>query len=456
MPPETRSPDAATSIGREVRVTHARQALVDITHVLRLPSDTGLVSEHHLEAPVAGTTSPVHGINLTGWAVGTGERLLAIEVTSKTGLVAEMPVGQSRPDVARAYPGRGGVDGCGFSGAISVIGLPTNFDLTLCAVTSDSGRVPLWQVLGARRNLVAADPTAPQPLLVTTLGRSGSKWLMQLLASHGSVVAYRSQRLEARVVGYWTSVLLELAKPSSYREAMFAGVLAGSHWWAGDRLAGNAFLEDANLESWLGSENIEVIARFSISQVRALYSFLVESEGKKHARYVAEKSTPHLLPELARELFPETRQIVLVRDFRDMMASALAFSRRHGRASFGRERVDNDLDFPRQVRENAIPLLESWRTYADTSHLVRYEDLVREPVRTISDVFQYLGLDTKDATVREIVERNRWDSSAAWHATSPGPIESIGRWRRELSDEMKERAQAELGPALEAFGYDVA
>ena len=39
------------------------------------------------------------------------------------------------------------------------------------------------------------------------------------------------------------------------------------------------------------------------------------------------------------------------------------------------------------------------------------------------------------------------------HVTSAASADSVGRWRRDLSPELRELAQHELGPALAGFGY---
>lgn len=423
-----------------------------VTEVVRLSDNTGLVSAHHLDSPLAGTASDTHALRVDGWALGTGVRIAAVEVVTENAELASIPTQVHRPDIARAFPAFDGPEWSGFSDAVGLLGVPRRFALEVHAVTACQQRVPIWRIMGERQTVTASVRRwgEPAPLLVNTLGRSGSKLLMKFLGAHPQVLAYRPDQLEPRPAGYWSSVLLDLASPASACHAAFAGKFSLPRWWAGDGLHGLT-LEDRGLERWLGQDNVEAIADFCASRVFALYDVLCRSEGKGSVRYVAEKSPPARFSAVAAELMPGTRQIVLVRDFRDMLASALAFNSKRGLLEFGRERVNNDYEFVSEVRRNAETLLGSWREH---SILVRYEDMVRTPVDAMADVYGQLGLDASLSTPEDIVTLGSWNEAAAEHGTSSGPTSSIGRWEREFSGEMKERAKAELGPVLEAFGYE--
>jgi len=204
----------------------------------------------------------------------------------------------------------------------------------------------------------------------------------------------------------------------------------------------------------LGRDNIEAVARFCASQVSGLYDVMKASVQGSRPRYVAEKSGAEFLASVGAELFPNSRILFLVRDLRDVAASVLAFNRKRGHDEFGRERVDGDLDFFDGLRRSANSMFESWCEQADRSLLVRYEDLVRDPVEAMARVYEHLALSTETPSRTAMSALGRWDEAVIEHATSRGPVESVGRWQREFSEQMKERAEMELGPLLEGFGYE--
>ena len=87
--------------------------------------------------------------------------------------------------------------------------------------------------------------------------------------------------------------------------------------------------------------------------------------------------------------------------------------------------------------------------------LVRYEDLVAAPDATLSGLLAYLGVDASAATVsgmREAVTDEM--PELAGHETSADAAASIGRWRRDLADEVQEASARSFREALAAFGYE--
>jgi hypothetical protein len=159
-----------------------------------------------------------------------------------------------------------------------------------------------------------------------------------------------------------------------------------------------------------------------------------------------------------RELYPGAREILLVRDFRDVLSSMLAFDAKRGTADFGRARAASDADYVRtQFRKSVMSLAHSWERRREGAHLLRYEDLVLEPEAAIAALVGYLGLDSsRDAIapmVETIVERTAITDR---HKTTASLEESVARWRRDLSPELQKLSQEAYGPALEAFGYPAA
>ena len=190
--------------------------------------------------------------------------------------------------------------------------------------------------------------------------------------------------------------------------------------------------------------------------VDRFYDAVADDLGQADAPWFVEKLLPSHLQWIAWEIYADVREIVLVRDFRDVVCSARAFNQRRRHLAFGRERAASDEQWIRNMAEGGVRRLwTAWQRRSDRAHLVRYEDLVRDPHATLGRVFEYVGVDASDTVVAGVLERaGRESEETRDHRTTATGRESIGRWRRDLDEPLAEVAQAAMGPALKAFGYD--
>ena len=132
-------------------------------------------------------------------------------------------------------------------------------------------------------------------------------------------MAYLPFRYEARVSSYWFDAFQALAQPSSYRQSIDPELCEGA-WWLGDQRRSPFPLSpiEPEMTDWLGSENLRSVAAACQERIDAFYCRVARNEGRD-ARYFVEKRWPDpLMPRLTAELYPEGREIILVRDFRDM------------------------------------------------------------------------------------------------------------------------------------------
>jgi hypothetical protein len=416
----------------------------------------GTPGEEPEEAVTAG--ADVHAIELAGWALGREQRAVSIEVTTHdANPLIELPIDRERPDVAAAHPDAPGAATGGFHGWVGTLGLPEAFELRLNTVLEDDSRVELASLRG-RRTYLRPQPRSSrlQPLMVTTLARTGSTILVRLLGGHPDVLAYRPFQYEPRVARYWTEILKTLAEPVSYlRQITHAARPNDRQWWLGLGSPLPEPLLDPQLQSWMGAGGVEELAALCRNRIDALYGQIVRESDRADARYFVEKYLPNTVPSLVWELYPDAREVILVRDFRDMICSMFAMNEKRGFAKFGRERVESDRAHIEQLgRTGVARLLDSWRRRTDRAHLVRYEDLILEPRRTLEALVAYLGLDSSPdliTSMQEALEARTDDSQR--HRTSADPRSSIGRWQTDLTADLQETCETALGPALEAFGY---
>jgi hypothetical protein len=95
---------------------------------------------------------------------------------------------------------------------------------------------------------------------------------------------------------------------------------------------------------------------------------------------------------------------------------------------------------------------------------VRYEDLVRQPEKTVTAMLDYLGLDSSRERVTDVVAHGSEEvlslpgfsyepSEIASHRTASDLKATIGRWREESDESFHALTEEVFGEALREFGY---
>ncbi|MGB7685886.1 MAG: sulfotransferase [Solirubrobacterales bacterium] len=436
----------------------SRDHTVKITKVEIEAPGEGL-SGAHIDHPVAGSTSDTYAIEVRGWAIGTDEPVEAIEVSlgaRRTALKASL--GEPRPDVAGEFPDAPHAQGSGFRTLVGVLENRAKFGLEVHAQLSNGSRVRIGRIEGEREPIRAQFEPTIQPLMLNTIGRSGSTWLAWVLSCHPEVVGYRPMQFETRVATYWTSIFQGLAQPRSYLSQLVTTDLESDRrWWLGDGARSTPKIEDPQLEAWLGGEAVEAVATMCLARIDAFFRQLSVERGKPEASFFLEKFLlePVILDLLA-ELYGGAREIILVRDFRDVASSVLAFNRKRGYLAFGREHVDSDVEYVHSVAlRQALGVKQRWEEQGSDAHLIRYEDLLTEPEPTLERLFAFVGVDSSAGVVKRTLERAESDApSMDHHRTATDPAATIGRWREDLSEELISACAESLDPVLEAFGYE--
>jgi hypothetical protein len=406
-----------------------------------------------LEVPRSGEESLAQTLHFDGWVLGKSSPARAVEVLQDGRPVLRIRVQAPRQDLSGAFPDVLEAGTSGFSGAVGALRLRQRFELLLRGELDSGVTMPLATVRGRRAPLELPPAAGPRPLIVTTLGRTGSTWCVWMLQSHPEVVAHSPFENDARVGTYWMSVLQTLSDPTSYLRQVFPGDVASPDWWVGQEADIPSRLNDASLDGWLADSRIYELALSCRDRIDSFYEFLAGQQDKR-ASYFVEKYLPRQLPpDLLRELYPGAAEVVLVRDLRDVFCSVLAFNRKRGYEAFGREQAGSDDEYIDTVRRSGEALLTHMRSDGRKTQLIRYEDLIREPVATLEPVLAALGLDPGGAP--EMVERAAVSIGGMdHHMTAASAAASIGRWRSDLEPELAERCDAILSPVVADFGYE--
>jgi hypothetical protein len=410
--------------------------------------------------------SPVEGGTSDAWAVRVRGHVLAASgpVQEVEAIVPGLVVTSGRsmlpsPQLAARHPDLPWAAECGFTLLVNTLILRRNFEFRLRATLADGSHAEMVLISGQRRPLETGYAPRLQPLLVNSFGRTGTTLLMRMLAAHPAVVVYERPPYEARGGKYWLHVLKTLAAPTDARKRVGAPMefhlepLAAG----GNPFYSAAFAAWPDVEAWSGSTYVTELASFCQRSIDGWYLATAAAQDQPIAAlvYFAEKHFPDAYPRLLRELYPGARELFLVRDFRDMIASMRAYNARKGSGDFGRDKAGSDEAWLAHVHQNFLVLRAAWRDRGEPGSLVRYEDLVRAPDATLPPLLASLGLDAAPETVSRLIAAAAPDApELRGHGTAGSPEASIGRWRNDLSPELRSALEEMFDDLLREFGYE--
>jgi hypothetical protein len=404
-----------------------------------------------IEIPDAGTRRDDWSIQISGWVVGRHEPVTSIDIVQQDVRVASAPVMIARDDVAAAHPGLPGSERAGFSGRIGGVWLPETFTLRLEAGFANGHRVPFALIRGHRAPLPAdADGSAVQPISVTGLPRSGATLVMQMLAAHPDVVVAGAHPYSARPAAYWEHMLRILSAPADPLHSAHPDTFdANLHWVGSHPLNGSPLTDTATVGEWFGREYVEELAAFAKRSASELYTRIASSMGIGSPRFYVEKREPDAIARLTAALHPSGSEIIVVRDFRDMACSMLAFAQK-----IGAEHSRTDEQFVLSLVPSLARLMAYARERGDAALTVRYEDLIANGEETLARILDHVGLSSGQRQLRAIVAETAVETPGLLaHRTSPDTEASVGRYMTDASAELIEAADEAFGPALDAFGY---
>jgi hypothetical protein len=413
-----------------------------------------------LDGPRVGVDEHRYALSLGGWVVGRRRPVSAINVLlagfPPDGLpLLSVPVSILREGVLRRFEHLPRDLPCGFATTIGVAGLPAEFELTLEAVFDDGQAERFGKIVGRHPRIESHFAPALQPLMLTSLGRTGTTWLMRLLSEHPQLAVHRVYPYETRACAYWMHAFDVLAEPHHH------GVAHPDDYHHDRTVVRHSPLHllwrDPAVHGWLQGAYVEQLAGFVQRTTDSFYQVVAESNGCLDPRYFAEKFHVGHARWFARSIYSGARELLLVRDPRDMLCSILAFNARRGYESFGRELVESDAQFVGRIREDFARLVYAQDSDRDPPHLVRYEDVILDPPATLSELLRYADLDAAEATVAGMLERAATDTAElAAHRTAGDARQSVGRWRRDLSPELQAICADAFGELLERLGYEAA
>jgi hypothetical protein len=424
--------------------------MVEVVEVETAEDENGELLGFAINQPKPGSERSSYSLMVRGWVLGKRGPVESVELVQNGDVLRRLVVTGRRDDVAAAHPGIEGAATSEFFGMISSLALEPSFELSVRAVLEDDAKVSFATVKGRRGPVRSAFQPSLQPVMLTSTGRVGSTVLMNALAAHPQIVAYPPFRREPRAATYWMEVFRALSDPASYVRQLAPGGPLHEGWWLGSAEPVPRGPADDEVEHWMATEAVEALAALCQGRIEALYKEIADRQARPGATHFAEKFRTDSVPALIWELYPDAREVVLVRDFRDVACSILASSAK-------RKGVDQPAD-PRAVladiKGRGAAIVSAWRRRSELAHLVRYEDLVQRPSEVMEGLIAYLGLHSDQQSIAAMVSGLSQEGEAAeFHRTTADAAASIGRWRRDLDADAQREFSDVLREELELFGY---
>jgi hypothetical protein len=427
-----------------------------LTKNIQLYDQSAQLIGYGIDIPAADQSFDWPLITIAGWVIGKDEPIREVEIAllAENEVLQILPVNIPRPDVASFLPHVPQSEKSGFYGYLSAIGLPKQFEIVISAIDFNKTVIPLANVVfeSNPEDYRYRDFVRLQPIMLNALARSGTTWLARLLIAHPEVVGYPVYPYEMHAASYWLHACRVLTTPSNR-----VGIAHPDLFWFDLQHISSppfysAFNED--LLKWFNDTYVNLIALEYKFTIQSFYDYIAKKLKKKKVRYFVEKQTVPNRSWLIYDLYSKPREIFLVRDWRDVFCSIIAFNNKRGVVTFGREGMESDAAFAYRLGADIANLRREYHTRADRALLVRYEELLLNPEHELKRILDYIGVDATLSTIGAMLRQaNEPDPLLQQHRTSRSERESIGRWKRDLSPELQEVVNAMFREHLEAFGY---
>jgi len=427
------------------------------------PDDISVLSSH-IDFPRNQIVSSTYSVPVSGWVLSprfSADPVTHVRLVSGARTVKfKVPLHGAREDAACQFPTADAGRSAAFLIYLDTLDLDETFCVQVQAMTRSERAIPIAGITGRRVKVGAASTGRPAPLMVTTLGRTGGTRVFELLSRHPDVAGFPAFEIETRVVGYWMDVLRSLSRANGTLQQISPSELVAGRtdWFLGPKPAGSpeTYVSDRTIFRHLAGPSVDLTRDFCREQARGVMRHCLQSVDKPGATFYVEKIAPGPAVELALREFPGSREVILVRDLRDMYCSIVAFDAKRGTDGFGRSRCESDEHFIAALREGAEEMTFAWtQRRRRGAVLVKYEDVVLKPTETLTRVFTELRLDASDRAVQiALDETNTNAARRAGHLTAKDPVTSIGRWKHDLPVKLHDAFRAHLDDYNVAMGYE--
>jgi glycosyltransferase involved in cell wall biosynthesis len=417
-----------------------------IEAVEKIAAPGSRLAEARLNLPRAASASDSFAIEFRGW-VPREAAVRSVQLTCFDEVLADTPA-----DI------EGDGDGIGFRTQIGAFRVPQRFGIEVRAVVEGHEPVAIARVTGTRASLGPSEESGVlTPVLVTTpTGRTGTTWLVHLLGTHPSLIAYAPFRVEPRPATYWVDAIGSLAEPASYLQSLRPR-MENPHWFLGTSAnAARAPIPDEEMAAFLGGEGVQRLAEIARERVEGFYRFAARQQGKEPRGFVEKGPFGRVRLEVIEDLFGSLRELVLFRDPRDTLCSILSYQARYPGATLVRKSLDaSRRDHLEEIAASFAGMLGQAAERGDRTLVVRYEDVVERPRAALPRILEHLELDRSAETIEAMTDAALIDDErSSAHLTSASVAASVGRWQNELDASTRALATSVFRDVLGELQYD--
>jgi hypothetical protein len=284
------------------------------------------------------------------------------------------------------------------------------------------------------------DDLAPRIVWIMASPRSGTTWLLNLLARRPEVA-----KIDEPGIGTHLGVFLhQVTGAPSWTlprgQSLVSQVRAASP---------DYFFDEAHADVWRPALRELILARFAAQAGDARLLVVKEPNGAQAAGMLL-------------DIVPESRLLWMLRDGRDIVDSELDAVASGAWGQFGRWEMDAE-DRLRFLEDRAhiwvarAEILETVHAaLPDAQRLkVRYEDVLADPPARLAEVVHWLGVDADEAELRRDAEALSVERVPEEHRGKGKFVRSArpGAWRENLTPAEHELLERVMGERLRALGY---
>lgn len=319
--------------------------------------------------------------------------------------------------------------------------------------------------------LVGADEDALESRLVWIFGstRSGSTWLLRLLCH--PLTLEPEDGLGFRLpAGARDGAPLNVLPVNEFLLGHHLAPRTGApikqsdgryiprtvnHFWASDA---NYAMSSEFQDVWRSELRSFVLARLEAMVKRTAGRFPVADDPTV---VIKDVGTSHAA-DIVTSLVPDSRFLFMVRDGRDVIDS-LVHAAQPGSwfARATKPLISSDQDRLSFVREKAIEwacwtdsCLRAWDAHRpELRRMVRYEELLDDPVGELGSLFRWMGLERDTPALEAAVHANVFGTNEPTGPAEFARAATPGLWRKNLSAEEQQLAEEIMGDRLADLGY---